>query len=302
MLEMVEFLNARILVAEDLKEKSTQQEKTLCDAGYRQVTSTRDSRSICSLHAAHHFDLILLDLEMSGLNAGEVMKGLNEVEPLNFLPLLVITAELDSEIRALQAGARDFLSRPFDSVELITRIRNMLEVRLLYRKINHCNEVFEERVQTHTAELRKSEARLKSFINLSSDWYWEQDANGRMTSVSGPALEMLGFDDGFISQDDSSDDVGRATLVAKIEARLPFLDLVYGHTNAHGAMRTMRVSGEPMFDSSSRFTGYRGIGSDITASSCATDTPFPAVADRQKATIRRTNCPAALIDIGNALF
>lgn len=302
MIEMVEFLNARILVAEDVKEKVTLQEKMLCDAGYRHVTSTRDSRSICSLHAANHFDLILLDLEMSGLNAGKVMKGLNEIEPLNFLPLLVITAELDREIRALQAGARDFLSRPFDSVELLTRIRNMLEVRLLYRKINHSNEVFEERVQTHTAELRKSEARLKSFINLSSDWYWEQDADGRMTSVSGPALEMLGYDDGFISQVNQGDDAGRAKLVEKIEARLPFLDLVYGHTNSHGAIRTMRVSGEPMFDSGSRFTGYRGIGTDITTSSCAVDPVFAPAPDHHKATIRRPNGAAALIDVGNAMF
>lgn len=301
MLEMVEFLNARILVAEDLKEKVALHEKMLCDAGYRHVTSTRDSRSICSLHAANRFDLILLDLEMSGLHAHKVMEALNEIEPLNYLPLLVITGESESELSALQAGARDFVSRPFDPVELLTRIRNMLEVRLLYQKISHCNDVFEERVQTHTAELRKNEARLKSFIDLSSDWYWEQDASGKITTVSGPALEMLGLDNGFITQD-ALHDAGRATLVEKIVARLPFLDLVYDHITAQGVMRTMRVSGEPVFDSSSRFTGYRGIGTDITTASCTISTPFMPMPDHEKATIHKRNGPAASIDVGNALF
>jgi PAS domain S-box-containing protein len=118
--------------------------------------------------------------------------------------------------------------------------------------------------------LRESEARFKSFTELSSDWYWEQDAQGKFTNVSGPVFEMLG-----IGESDGSEATGsvlpgrwnaaeRALLDENIAARRPFLDFVYSRSNADGSMQYLQVSGEPMFDSSSRFVGYRGIGMDIT--------------------------------------
>src|SRR4029077_2995791 len=110
-----------------------------------------------------------------------------------YLPVLVITAQPGHKLRALQAGARDFISKPFDLVEVKTRIRNMLEVRLLYKKLESYNKVLEQTVQERTAELRESEARYRSLTELASDWYWEQDENGRFTKVSGPVLEMLGI-------------------------------------------------------------------------------------------------------------
>ena len=93
----------------------------------------------------------------------------------------------------MQAGAKDFISKPFDLVEVKTRIHNMLEVRLLYKKLENYNKVLEQTVQERTAELRESEARYRSLTELASDWYWEQDENGNFTKVSGPVLEMLGI-------------------------------------------------------------------------------------------------------------
>src|SRR6195256_2967627 len=109
------------------------------------------------------------------------------------LPILVITAQPGHKLRALQAGAKDFVSKPFDLVEVRTRIRNLLEVRLLYKKLENYNKVLEQTVQERTAELRESEARYRSLTELASDWYWEQDENGNFTKVSGPVLEMLGI-------------------------------------------------------------------------------------------------------------
>ena len=105
----------------------------------------------------------------------------------------MLTAQPGHKLRALQAGAKDFVSKPFDLVEVKTRIHNMLEVRLLYRKLENYNKVLEQTVQERTAELRESEARYRSLTELASDWYWEQDETGSFTKVSGPALEMLGI-------------------------------------------------------------------------------------------------------------
>ena len=96
-------------------------------------------------------------------------------------------------MRALQAGARDFVGKPFDLVEVRTRIRNMLEVRLLYKKLENYSKELERKVLERTAELSESEARYRALTELASDWYWEQDENGNFTKVSGPVLEMLGI-------------------------------------------------------------------------------------------------------------
>ena len=104
----------------------------------------------------------------------------------------MLTAQPGHKLRALQAGAKDFISKPFDLVEVKTRIHNMLEVRLLYKKLEDYARVLEQAVQERTAELRESEARYRSLTELASDWYWEQDETGSFTRVSGPVLEMLG--------------------------------------------------------------------------------------------------------------
>src|SRR6185436_8600069 len=97
------------------------------------------------------------------------------------------------KLRALQAGAKDFVSKPFDIVEVKARVENMLEVRLLYKKLENYNRELEHTVQERTAELRESEARYRSLTELASDWYWEQDENGKFSKTSGPVLEMLGI-------------------------------------------------------------------------------------------------------------
>ena len=81
-----------------------------------------------------------------------------------------------------QAGAKDFISKPFDLVEVKTRIHNLLEVRLLYKKLENYSKELELKVQERTAELRESEARFRSLAELASDWYWEQNETGDFTN------------------------------------------------------------------------------------------------------------------------
>jgi PAS domain S-box-containing protein len=265
MLNVSEILNARILIVDDQEANVMLLEGMMEQAGYTDVTSTTDPHQVKPLHAEHRYDLILLDLQMPELDGFQVMETLHELDSDSYLPVLVITAQPGHKLRALQAGAKDFISKPFDLVEAQTRIHNMLEVRLLYKKLASYNAVLEQTVLERTAELRASEARFKSFTALSSDWYWEQDAQGNFTQVSGPAIAMLGLE----PPDAGSALTGwnaeeRSELAANIAARRPFLDFVYSRTTEAGSKQYLQVSGEPMFDQASRFVGYRGIGSDIT--------------------------------------
>lgn len=269
--DSLEISNARILIVDDQEANITLLEQMLRNAGYKQITSTLNPGEVCPLHLANRYDLILLDLQMPGMDGFEVMEGLKEIEAGGYLPVLVITAQPGHKLRALQSGAKDFISKPFDLVEVQTRIHNMLEVRMLYKKLANYNKELEQKVFERTAELQESEARFKSFTELSTDWYWEQDQEGKFTKVSGPVFEMLGIEaDDILSTLSANPDgrwnpVERAQLSANISARRPFLDFVYTRNNPDGTTQYLQVSGEPIFDSASRFIGYRGVGADITA-------------------------------------
>ena len=271
MVDLSDILGAKILIVDDLEANVRLLDRMLRQAGHTCVASTMDPHEVCGLHRDNRYDLILLDLEMPGMDGFQVMEGLKEIEADGYLPILVITAQPDHKLRALEAGARDFISKPFDLVEVRTRIRNLLEVRLLYRKVENYSKVLEQTVKERTAELRESEARYRSLTELASDWYWEQDESLRFTRVSGPVLEMLGIQgDALAGETKKAQGAGwneaeRAILKAKMAARQPFLDFVYSRANPDGSRQYFQVSGEPMFDLSGRFTGYRGIGMDVTA-------------------------------------
>jgi PAS domain S-box-containing protein len=266
-----DILNAHILIVDDQEVNVSLFEQLLHDAGYACVASTMNPREVCALHRKNRYDLILLDLQMPGMDGFQVMEGLKTNDADGYLPVLVITAQPGHKLRALQAGAKDFISKPFDLVEVKTRIHNMLEVRLLYKKLENYNKVLEQTVQERTAELRESEARYRSLTELASDWYWEQDENLNFTKVSGPVLEMLGIRVDALVGDTSGvqaagwNEAEREVLRATIADRKPFLDFLFSRVNADGSQQQFRVSGEPMFNQSCRFIGYRGIGVEIIA-------------------------------------
>jgi len=246
-------------------------EQMLGESGYVHVSSTTNPREVCARHRKNRYDLILLDLQMPGMDGFQVMEGLKTNDSDGYLPVIVLTAQPGHKLRALQAGAKDFISKPFDLVEVKTRIHNMLEVRLLYRKLENYNAVLEQAVLERTAELRESEARFRSLAELASDWYWEQDENGAFTKVSGPVLEMLGIQvPPLVGETGKAELAGwneaeRESLQSIIAARQPFLDFAFSRVNVDGSRQQFRVSGEPMFNRSSRFIGYRGIGVETSA-------------------------------------
>jgi PAS domain S-box-containing protein len=271
MVSAEEFFNASILIVDDQAANVQLLAKMLRESGYTNTSATMDPLQVGALHRAQCYDLILLDLKMPGMDGFAVMQALQTDAADSYLPVIVLTAEPGHKLRALQAGAKDFISKPFDLVEVKTRIHNMLEVRLLHKKLQDHSQRLEQVVQERTAELRASEARFRGLTELASDWYWEQDDTGAFTHVSGPVTEMLGLGfSAFLGRAGDHHSNGwhqaeRASLQAKIAARQPFLNFAFSRLAADGSQRQFRVSGEPMFGESSRYIGYRGIGVEVTS-------------------------------------
>ena len=274
MITASDILGGRILIVDDQDANVRMLQRLLSDAGYSQVTATRQPADVCALHRLQDFDLILLDLQMPGMDGFQVMEGLKTIDRDPYLPVIVLTAQPGHKLRALNAGAKDFISKPLDLTEVQTRIRNMLEVRLLYRQLALHNSRLEATILERTQELRESEARFRSLTELATDWYWEQDDTGAFTKVSGPVLEMLGIQvdplTDTVAQDTSHtgwNETERAALRIRIAAREPFIDVPFSRQQPDGTRQQFRVSGQPMFDRTCRFIGYRGVGIEVSTDS-----------------------------------
>ena len=158
--------DAKILIVDDQKPNVLLLEKMLKAEGYAEVISTTDSRETAALYANNRFDIVLLDLNMPYLDGFQVMEQLRAVEIDSYLPILVLTAQQDSatRLRALQSGAKDFISKPFDRLEVLTRIRNMLEVRLMHNQVRDQNKILEDKVRARTQEI--TDTRLEIIQRL----------------------------------------------------------------------------------------------------------------------------------------
>jgi putative two-component system response regulator len=156
MIAMNDIFEAKLLIVDDQPANVMLLQHILVGSGYKAVSSTTNPLEVCDLQRKEHFDLILLDLNMPQMDGFQVMAALKEEGVDDYLSVLVLTAQPDHKLRALDAGARDFVSKPFDKTEVLTRIRNMLEVRLLHKELHKHNEFLEHRVQERTLQLRES--------------------------------------------------------------------------------------------------------------------------------------------------
>ena len=127
-----DIFHGKILVVDDQEANVVLLERMLRGAGYDCISSTRDPTKVCDLYFENRYDLILLDLKMPVMDGFEVMEGLKDIETDGYLPILVITAQPDHKLRALKAGAKDFIAKPLDVAEVLLRVYNLLEVRLLH--------------------------------------------------------------------------------------------------------------------------------------------------------------------------
>jgi len=195
-------LNASVLIVDDLEANVQLLARMLVSAGYTSVASTMNPHEVCELHLKNRYDLILLDLQMPGMDGFQVMESLKEIETGGYLPVLVITAQPDHKMRALKAGAKDFVSKPFDLSEVLIRVYNMLEVRLLHKELHNYNDVLEQRVQERTADLQESYLETIFTMTRAAE-YKDEDTGAHVQRISYYSRElarMLGMDEEFVDK------------------------------------------------------------------------------------------------------
>lgn len=167
MIPIERILESRILVVDDQEANLLLLEKILEGEGYDHTLTTPDPRKVRDLCIGFAPDLLLLDLHMPYLDGFQVMEQLQDAAVDPYLPILVLTADCtrETKLRALRIGARDFLTKPFDHLEVMNRIRNMLEVRLLQKDLMQQNQILEQKVRERTLEL--AETRMEVIHRLS---------------------------------------------------------------------------------------------------------------------------------------
>ena len=177
MIEDKKIKEAKILIVDDQPANVTLIEKMLDIDGYLNVISTTDPTQVESIYLEQNSDLVLLDLNMPVMDGYQVLSKIREVDP-DYPPIIVLTAQSDREsrIKALDLGARDFLAKPFDRVELMTRIRNMLEVRIMTKAMKNQNMILDGMVKERTKEL--SDTRLEVIRRLGRAAEYRDDMTG----------------------------------------------------------------------------------------------------------------------------
>jgi len=143
MVNEASILNARVLIVDDQEDNAHSLCEILRFSGYANVNFITDATGVCDLHEKNRYHLILLDLRMPGMDGFEVMKRLQAIDAEDYLPVLAVTGEPTLKLRALKGGAKDFISKPFDPDEVLTRVHNMLEVRLLHEEVRKANSTLE---------------------------------------------------------------------------------------------------------------------------------------------------------------
>lgn len=192
-----DLLSGRILIVDDEPANVLLLTKILRAEGYREVSSTTDPREALQIYQRTPQDLVLLDIRMPHLDGFQVMEALCAMEPGSYPPVLVLSAQTDmaTRLRALQAGARDFVNKPIDRTEVLNRIRNMLEVRLLYNHLRGQNERLEVMVEQRTRQL--ADSRLEVVRRLGRAAEYRDNETGlhilRMSKIAARLARQAGL-------------------------------------------------------------------------------------------------------------
>lgn len=216
MISKQELLKSRILIIDDNPENVEMLEITLDTEGYSSVLSITDPRQAEDLYMAYRPHLVLLDINMPYLNGYQVMGQFKKIEEDNYIPVLVLTALQDNKtrLRALSEGAQDFLTKPFDKLETITRIENMLRVRLLNEEVKNQNIILEQKVQERTLELH--DTRLEIIRRLGRAAEYRDNETGahiirlsHMCALLGKLIGMSAQEQEFLLNTTPMHDIGK---------------------------------------------------------------------------------------------
>jgi len=186
------FSTAKILIVDDEPTSVRLLTKILSDAGYTNIKSTRDPKKVQKLYADIKPDLLVLDLHMPHMEGFKIMDRLKEIHAGDdYLPILVISQERNRVIQfsALEAGAKDFLVKPYDSIEVLLRIRNFLEVRMLHQKISEHNLVLEKKIQERTEQLYQTQKDVIQRLSRAVE-YRDSETGSHTMRISQYAFDL----------------------------------------------------------------------------------------------------------------
>ena len=193
---------ARILVVDDEEMNLRLLRRILEREGYRSVWTTANGAEVEQMVEELDPHLVMLDLHMPQRDGFQILRSLSPRISQTLLTVLVLTGDSSPEAKrtALSLGARDFLAKPFDATEALLRIRNLLETKLLYRKLEEQNSLLETRVRERTGELQQSQ--FETLERLARAAEIRDDETGRHTQrvgeLAGSIAEALGFDCRFV--------------------------------------------------------------------------------------------------------
>lgn len=196
MTSSIDIFTGKLLIVDDEPVNVKLLERTLAKAGYSNIRSTLDPREVCDLFDAHNFDLVLLDLNMPYMDGFAVLTALHE-RFSSPPPVLVLTAQSSQEFRtqALEMGAQDYVTKPFERNELLHRVSNLLGSKLYRHALERLNESLEEKVAERTKQL--NETRLQVVRRLGRAAEYRDNETGlhivRMSKISRLLGEALGM-------------------------------------------------------------------------------------------------------------
>ncbi len=167
------YFDAKILLVDDEIGNLKILKRMLNKVGYLNILTAHGGQEGVDIYTDEQPDLMVLDLKMPGLNGFEVMTCLKNKSLVDsYHPIIALTAQQDEETRlaALEGGAKDFIGKPFELTEILARINNMLEVRLLHNQIREQNKSLEERVRERAQELEKTRQEVLNRLGRASEY------------------------------------------------------------------------------------------------------------------------------------
>lgn len=190
---------ARILIIDDEPANLKLLDKMLASQGYQQRILIQDARDVLARYLEARPDLILLDINMPHLDGYQVMEQLQALDDPLAPPIVVLTAQhgRESLLKALSAGARDFIGKPFDRVELLMRVRNLLDAQLGHRLLYQQKEVLDDMVRLRTQELERTRLKIVQCLGRAAEYRDNETGNHiiRVSQVSALLAKKLGWSD-----------------------------------------------------------------------------------------------------------
>jgi CheY-like chemotaxis protein len=198
-----DILNASILIVDDKRVNVELIHAMLSAAGYTSVASTVDPLEGCDLHRANRYDLILLDLMMPKMDGFQVMQGLRLVESEidresgsrlesgGCLPVLVITAQPEHKERALRAGAKGFITKPFDRLKVLTHIHDVLEIKLLQKALQRFISGLDATLNERIPAQNETEELVDQLAGNLPQIFWIWDIHDKTFRYINPAWERM---------------------------------------------------------------------------------------------------------------